>query len=131
MAGDTRQSDDPKTNKLQEQLDIRRAAKERRAKYDPSNTQQGKLWEAFNDPKNPVNDMPGGTFNTAGGKPKEVSWRDAFTSDNLNPRHPAFYQDSCGRNSLLVGIGAGGAIGGMSFILRGRRTSSDFRLICN
>ena len=30
-----------------------------------------------------------------------------------------FYQTGCGRDSLLVGMGAGGAVGGLRFILSG------------
>ena len=64
--------------------------------------------------------MPGGTFNTAGGKPKEPTWRDAFNWDVLNnPNKPAFYQTACARDSLLVGIGVGGGVGGLGFIVRG------------
>lgn len=68
-----------------------------------------------------MNEMPGGTYNTAGGKPREPTWRDAFRFDLFRKQEgrPAWYQTSCARDSLLVGIGAGGAVGGVNFILRG------------
>ena len=120
MADDTRQSDDPKTNELQEQLDARRdAVRKPKPKHDFPQTQAGKLWDAFHDPNNPVNQMPGGTYNTAGGKPKEVTWRDAFDFDKLSPKMPWFFQTSCGRDSLLVGMGAAGSVGGVGLVLRG------------
>ncbi len=77
------------------------------------------MWEAFHDPNNPVNEMPGGTYNTAGGKPKEVTWRDAFSFEKMDPKKPLPYQTSCGKNALLVGMGAGGAAGGLRFIVKG------------
>lgn len=87
-------------------------------KHDFPQTQAGKLWDAFGDSN--VNEMPGGMVNTAGGRPKEVTWKDAFNFSLLtNKTGPAFYQTGCARDSLLVGIGTGGALGGLHFILRG------------
>jgi len=64
--------------------------------------------------------MPGGTFNTAGGKPREPTWRDAFSYDMFNnPNKPSWYQTACARDSLLVGIAAGGGVGGLRFIVKG------------
>ncbi|KIV89702.1 hypothetical protein PV10_07083 [Exophiala mesophila] len=90
-------------------------------KYDFPQTQVGKLWDAFGNPDEPINTVPGGTYNSAGGKPKEVTWRDAFNF-SYGPGGPAWYQTQCSRDSLLVGIGAGGAVGGSRFILKGIST---------
>lgn len=91
-----------------------------RPKHDFPETQAGKMWKALGNPDNPANEMPGGMVNTAGGRPREVTWRDAFRFDVFgNENRPAWYQQPCARDSLLVGIGAGGAVGGLRFILRG------------
>lgn len=64
--------------------------------------------------------MPGGTYNSAGGKPKEASWRDAFRfSEFTRTDRPRWYQTSCARDSLLVGMSVGGGVGGIGFITRG------------
>jgi cytochrome c oxidase assembly protein subunit 20 len=84
-------------------------------------TQAGKMWKALQT-EEPVNTMPGGMVNTAGGRPKEVSWRDAFNFGEGSflgdlskiPKTP------CARDSLLVGIAAGGGLGGTSFVLTGK-----------
>lgn len=96
-----------------------------RPKHDFPETQAGKLWKAFGNPEGgPVNELPGGTYNTAGGRPKEVSWRDAFNFEVMNnPNRPAWYKTGCARDSLLVGIAAGGGVGGLGFIVRGLRRS--------
>jgi cytochrome c oxidase assembly protein subunit 20 len=90
-------------------------------RYEYPKTQAGKMWEAFGNPSEPINTIPGGTYNSAGGKPKEVTYWNALTSLDLfnSEGKPAFYQTSCARDSLMVGIGAGGAVGGLRFILKG------------
>lgn len=96
--------------------------RQRRPKHDFPESQASKMWRALSNPSGgPVNEMPGGTYNTAGGKPREPTWRDAFRFElfKKQPGRPSWYQTSCARDSLLVGIGAGGAVGGVSFILRG------------
>ncbi|RMD43042.1 hypothetical protein DV735_g2092, partial [Chaetothyriales sp. CBS 134920] len=118
MAGDTRQADEDKTNELQSLLEDRRARS--RVRRDKEKGQEQKLWEAFSDPNNPVNEAPGGKYNSAGGKPQELSWRDAFDYSRLDPKKlPYFWQTGCGRDSILVGIAVGGGAGGLHFIVRG------------
>ncbi|KAK5939654.1 hypothetical protein PMZ80_008033 [Knufia obscura] len=113
------------TQQNEEQKEELRRPRRPRPKHEFPETQAGKMWKAFGNPEGgPVNEMPGGTFNTAGGKPKEPTWRDAFNYDVFNnPNKPAFYQSACARDSLLVGIGAGGAVGGLRFIIRGLNKS--------
>lgn len=97
-------------------------ARRPKPKHDFPKSQAGKLWDAFGNPDEPVNTLPGGTYNSAGGKPAQVSWKDAF-SFSYNSKGPSWYQTPCARDSLLVGIGSGGAIGGISFILKGTERS--------
>ncbi|RMZ90888.1 hypothetical protein DV736_g1882, partial [Chaetothyriales sp. CBS 134916] len=118
MAGDTRQPDEDKTNELQSLLEERRARN--RARRDKEKGQEQKLWEAFGDASNRVNEAPGGRYNSAGGKPQELTWRDAFDYSKLDPKKmPYFWQTGCGRDSILVGIAVGGGAGGLHFIVRG------------
>lgn len=119
MADDTRESSAPLTqssgdNLAGEERRIRRP----RPKHDFPQSQAGKLWEAFGNPEESANALPGGTYNSAGGKPAQVTWKDAFNF-SYNSKGPAWYQTPCARDSLLVGIGGGGAVGGVSFILKG------------
>lgn len=92
----------------------------RKPKHDFPKTQAGKMWEAFGNPKEPVNEMPGGTYNSAGGKPKEVTWKAAFDWKLGDVRK--FYRVPCARDALLVGLGGGAAIGGVTAIIGGRMT---------
>jgi cytochrome c oxidase assembly protein subunit 20 len=118
MAEDTRELEGSPVNNVTPP-EVRRPRRPT-PKHDFPKTQAGRLWDAFGNPEERVNAMPGGTFNSAGGKPKEVSWRDAFKFSELSKEgRPPFYQTSCARDSLLVGIGAGGAVGGLRFILKG------------
>lgn len=65
--------------------------------------------------------MPGGKYNSAGGKPREPTWRDAFRfSEFTRTDRPKWYQTSCARDSLLVGMGIGGGVFGVGFISRGK-----------
>ena len=89
-------------------------------KHDFPQTQVGKLWDAFGNPEEPVNTMPGGTYNSAGGKPKEVHWTDAFKFNSKEIMN--LHRLPCSRDSLLVGLGAGFGVGGVRAILGGKIT---------
>ncbi|KAL2417891.1 hypothetical protein ABEF95_005416 [Exophiala dermatitidis] len=116
MAEDTRESEGaPQDDKsTSESPRIRRP----KPRQDFPKSQVGKMWEALGNPQEPVNTMPGGTYNSAGGRPTEVSWKDAFNF-SYEGKGPAWYQTPCARDSLLVGIASGGAIGGLRFVLKG------------
>lgn len=111
----------PPSETQSDQQDETRRPRRPRPKHDFPETQAGKMWKALSNPEGgPVNEMPGGTYNTAGGKPREQSWRDAFRWDVFNnSNRPSFYQTTCARDSLLLGIAGGGAVGGVGFIIRG------------
>ena len=118
MADDTRQSDQPSAENATEP-EFRRPRRPK-PKHDFPKTQAGKLWEAFGNPDEPVNTMPGGMVNSAGGRPAEVTWRDAFRNPFATKDGRRFYQVPCAKDSLLVGIGGGASIGGVRFILKGQ-----------
>jgi cytochrome c oxidase assembly protein subunit 20 len=94
------------------------ATTSKKRKHDFPQTQAGKMWEKLGNPAEPANSMPGGTYNSAGGKPPAVSWLDAFNFSREGKSY-SWYQAPCARDSLLVGMGAGSAVGGLRFILRG------------
>jgi len=124
MAADTRDppTDPPpdETPTTYSKADLRRKPK---PKHDFPQTQAGKLWDAFGNPEEPINMMPGGTYNSAGGKPKEVSWTDAF---KISPQEIMnLHRLPCSRDSLLVGLGTGFGVGGVRAILGGRTTSQS------
>ena len=78
------------------------------------------MWEAFGNPDEPVNMIPGGQYNSAGGKPPEVTWRDAFKFKKRDYFSTKFAKVPCARDALMVGLGAGGAVGGVRFIATGK-----------
>ncbi|KAM5475937.1 hypothetical protein MauCBS54593_000619 [Microsporum audouinii] len=92
-----------------------------KAKYELSKSQAGKLWEELGNPSEPVNLMPGGTYNSAGGKPKEVTFMNSLQSLSLD-KFISAYKAPCARDSLLLGIGTGFGVGGVRAILGGIRS---------
>ena len=123
MADDTRQPESKPTEEVTE-VEVRRPRRPK-PKHDFPKTQAGKLWEAFGNPDEPINEMPGGMVNTAGGRPKEVTWRDAFQNPFKTRDGRIFYQVPCARDALLVGILAGAGVGGVRFILKGEHDLRD------
>jgi cytochrome c oxidase assembly protein subunit 20 len=118
MADDTREGETAKSETVTPSES--RRPRRKRDKYDYPQSQASKMWEAFGNPSEPVNELPGGTYNSAGGKPRELHWTDAFKFSMFNKEgKPAFYQTSCARDSTLVGIIVGGGVGGLRFIVKG------------
>ncbi|KAF7506016.1 hypothetical protein GJ744_012363 [Endocarpon pusillum] len=118
MAEDTRKANNAPPNDApvtDESLPQRR-----KSKHDFPKTQAGKMWEAFGNPAEPVNEMPGGAYNSAGGKPKEVTWRAAFEWKSGDAKR--WYKAPCTRDALLVGIGGGAAVGGVTAIIGGLKS---------
>jgi cytochrome c oxidase assembly protein subunit 20 len=116
MAEDTRKSNSTPSNDAP--VADESAPWRKKTKHDFPKTQAGKMWEAFGNPQDPVNEMPGGTYNSAGGKPKEVTWKAAFDWKMGDAKR--FYKVPCARDSLLVGVGGGAAVGGVTAIVGGR-----------
>jgi cytochrome c oxidase assembly protein subunit 20 len=121
MAADTREPETSPTDSLShDSLQPRK-----KPKYDTPKSQTAKLWEAFGNPEEPINLLPGANYNSAGGKPKEATLTDAFKTLSLSDL-TTFYKTPCARDSLLVGMGAGFGIGGVRGILGGNeRDCSD------
>lgn len=121
MADDTRQSNIGPAN------DAPIAGKptpgRRKPNHDFPKTQAGKMWEAFGNPQDPINEMPGGTYNSAGGKPKEVTWKAAFDWELGDVKK--FYRVPCARDALLVGLGGGAAVSGVTAIIGGEMTAYE------
>ena len=99
----------------------------KKPKHEFPKSQVGKLWEEFGNPEEPINLMPGGTYNSAGGKPREPTYWDAvksvFAGDPNNPNSVSLTQvhkAPCARDALLVGIGVGFGTGGLSAVLGGK-----------
>lgn len=124
MAADTREPEAPPTDSPSaDSLQPRK-----KPKYDTPKSQAGKLWDAFGNPEEPINLLPGANYNSAGGKPREATLTDAFKTLSLND-FTTFYKTPCARDSLLVGMGAGFGIGGVRGILGGRNGHCSKSLI--
>lgn len=111
----------PSQSQAEAQEDSTRKPRRQRRREDFPESQASKLWKALENPEGgPVNQLPGGKYNSAGGKPREATWKDAFNFDLFfNKKGPAFYQTGCARDSLLVGMSAGLGVGGLRWIIRG------------
>jgi cytochrome c oxidase assembly protein subunit 20 len=116
MADDTRQPNHSPSNDAT--VADESAPLQKKRKHDFPKTQAGKMWEAFGNPTEPVNEIPGGTYNSAGGKPKEITWKDAFNWKLSDAQR--FYRVPCARDALLVGGGGGAAVGGLTAIVGGK-----------
>ena len=116
MAEDTRQSSMKSPNDAPAGDESTIAQKRR--KHDFPKSQAGKMWDAFGNPAEPANEMPGGTYNSAEGRPKEVTWKDAFNWKLADVKR--FYRVPCARDALLVGVGGGAAVGGVTAIIGGK-----------
>ena len=68
-----------------------------------------------------ANALPGGGWNTAGGKNKEASIIDAAKTVHLAD-FKEVHKKPCVRDALMTGIGAGFGIGGLRSILGGAQT---------
>lgn len=120
MADDTRKdttAQEAPIDALKAQEDDRPRRKKQPRHPDFPKTQAGKLWEAFGNPEKPINEMPGGTYNTAGGRPSDLTWRDMF-SVNVYEWNKLF-QKPCVRDSLLVGLASGMGLGGVRAVFGG------------
>ena len=80
----------------------------------------GKIYETFNvsTPPENANALPGGSANTAGGRPREVGIIDALKTVKLE-EFAEVHKKPCVRDALLTGIGAGFGVGGIRGILGG------------
>ena len=85
---------------------------------------QGKIYERFHVPATPenANALPGGTTNTAGGRPKEAGLLEAAKTVRVQELTEV-HKKPCVRDSLLTGMGASFGVGGLRAILGGRRSS--------
>lgn len=119
MADDTRKDGAPAKveNTVPPEEEESRLRKKQPRHPDFPQTQAGKLWEAFGKPEKPINEMRGGTYNTAGGRPRDITWKDAL---NINlSEFSKLYQKPCVRDSLLVGLGGGFGVGSIRAVVGG------------
>lgn len=102
------------------------------SKHQLSQSQVGKLWDAFGNPEEPVNVLANATYKPPGKSSKDVSYSEVVGSMSLS-EVSSFYKAPCARESLMTGIGAGFGIGGIRGIFGGinfpcgwrRRSSSE------
>lgn len=127
MGEDTPQSSQSPSNDVSATEDS--APWRKKSKHDFPKTQAGKMWEAFGNPADPINEMPGGTYNSAGGKPKEITWKDVFDWKFSDVKR--FYRVPCARDALLVGLVGGASVGGLTTIIGGKMDAViETRLLC-
>lgn len=114
MAGDTRDSDPPASDK---QTDDKTKSQDpfaptKKPKHEFPKSQVGKLWEAFGNPEEPINLM------APNAKQKDVSLTEVIKSISWDD-FTSFYKAPCARESLLTGLGTGFCVGGIRAVLGG------------
>lgn len=87
-------------------------------KHEPSQSQTGKLWDAFGNPEEPANALAKATYKPRGKDPKDVSYSEIIGSVSLSEMS-TIHKRPCARESLMTGIGVGFGIGGLRGVLKG------------
>lgn len=116
MADDTRQNTEPALTQYVGEQPSEQSSKSK-PKYERSQSQVGKLWEAFGNPEESANVLP----TASGKKANDVSVTEAMKSMSMKDA-ASFYKAPCARDSLLLGIGAGFGVGGVRGVLGGKYT---------
>lgn len=125
MAGDTQESAPPNpapegSNEVNPQDP---SSQRKKPRYE-TQTQVGKLWDAFGDPEQSAN-----TLATAN-NPRDNDGKDVTVSGVIKSLSfeniKSFYKAPCARDSLLLGIGGGFAGGGLRSILGGMSSVQGF-----
>ncbi|EYE98188.1 COX20 family protein [Aspergillus ruber CBS 135680] len=116
MAEDTRESNLPvaeltQSNNPQE-------PSQRKPKYEAPKSQVGKLWDAFGNPEDQANMLPGTVSNS---KKEEATVTEAMKSLSTKDL-TTFYKMPCARDALMLGIGVAFGVGGIRAILGGMRS---------
>jgi cytochrome c oxidase assembly protein subunit 20 len=110
MAEDTREPDQTSSDTT---------TSPKKPKHEFPKTQVGKLWEAFGNPEEPVNVLPGSTYSPNREKAKDITFAESMKTLSMKD-FATFYQKPCARDSLLVGLGAGFGIGGVRGLVGGK-----------
>ena len=96
-------------------------ADSQKPKYNPSQSQTGKLWDAFGNPEEPVNALAKATYKPRGKDPKDVSYSEIIGTFPVSEM-TTLHKRPCARESLLTGIGVGFGVGGLRGVLKGIST---------
>ena len=107
MAGDTRQREDLSKEAL--------TVTPENKPFAGTQWQDAKQTKTYSPPEN-ANMMAGGTQNTAGGQVPEVTIANAFPKFS---EFSQFHKKPCVRDSLMWGLGAGFAFGGIRALFGG------------
>ncbi|ODM19062.1 hypothetical protein SI65_05679 [Aspergillus cristatus] len=116
MAEDTRESTPPVTEATQ--TNTTQEPPQRKPKYEAPKSQVGKLWDAFGNPEDQANVLPGAVSNS---KKEDATITEAMKSLSAKDL-TTFYKMPCARDALMLGIGAAFAVGGIRAILGGMRS---------
>jgi cytochrome c oxidase assembly protein subunit 20 len=92
----------------------------KKPKHEFPKTQVGKLWEAFGNPEEPVNVLPGSTYSPNHEKTKDISLAESMKTLSMK-EFTTFHKKPCARDSLLVGMAAGFGLGGVRGLAGGKK----------
>lgn len=118
MAGDTQNLASAKPGE-QPNTDLQNSSQ--RPRYEPAKSQTDKLWDAFGNPEDQVNTLPGkvSTSSIKEGKDTgDVTVTNALKSLSSKDL-TTFYKLPCARNALMLGIGTAFGVGGIRGVLGG------------
>ncbi|KAJ5878629.1 hypothetical protein N7455_002094 [Penicillium solitum] len=94
-------------------------ADSQKPKHNPSQSQTGKLWDAFGNPEEPANALAKATYKPRGKNPKDVPYSEIIGTFPVSEM-TTLHKRPCARESLLTGIGVGFGVGGLRGVLKGR-----------
>lgn len=113
MAEDTREPE-----KTSQESTTSAIAPPKKHKYDLPKTQVGKLWEAFGNPEQPINEFSTAKYGKTGEKVEDVDLSKAIGTISMKD-FANFYKAPCARDGLMYGLGAGFVAGGVRGVLGG------------
>ncbi|CAL5870200.1 uncharacterized protein PFLUO_LOCUS4435 [Penicillium psychrofluorescens] len=105
-------SQDPGNRQSNPSIDPQKSA------HDRSQSQVGKLWDAFGNPEEPVNVLANAKYKPPGKSAKDANYSELVGNISLNELSN-IHKTPCARDSLMTGIGAGFGIGGVRAIFGG------------
>lgn len=100
----------------------------KKQKHASSQSQTGKLWDAFGNPEDPANALSKSTFKPQGKNPKDATYSEIIGEVSVSEISKV-HKRPCGREALMSGIIAGFGIGGLRSVLKGTSSYSGIQIL--
>lgn len=100
----------------------------KKQKHASSQSQTGKLWDAFGNPQDPANALAQSSYKPQGKNPKDASYSEIIGEVSV-AEISKVHKRPCGREALMSGIVAGFGIGGLRAVLKGTSSFSGIQTL--